>query len=132
MMEGFIPLTLLLKMKERKERQLMKYAAILLVGLLALTMGCGRPYTVGKHLDQAKVGQITPGTTTAGQVESLLGKPEKVEPTAGGQKYIYYYYQEKPAPWYRLTDVEQQRLEVTMAGGVVQRVNIVQQGINKP
>ncbi len=111
----------------------MKYWAILLMVSMAVTMGCAQTYSVGKHFDMANVSQITPGATTADQLVSLLGKPEKVEPMgSGGEKYIYYYYQEKPAPGYRLADVEQQRLEVSMMNSVVQRVNLVQQRIDKP
>jgi outer membrane protein assembly factor BamE (lipoprotein component of BamABCDE complex) len=111
----------------------MKYTAILLMVFMAVTMGCAQTYTVGNHVDLANVGQITPGKTTADQVVSILGKPEKVEPSgSGSEKYIYYYYREKPAPGYRLADVEQERLEVSIMDSVVQRVNLVQQRIEKP
>ncbi len=111
----------------------MKYWAIPLMVFAAVTIGCAQNYSAGRHFDLANVSQITPGKTTADQLVSLLGKPEKVSPSAsGGEKYIYYYYQEKPAPGYRLADVEQQRLEVSMMNSVVQRVNLVQQRIDKP
>ncbi len=109
-----------------------KIVAVFVIGLMAVIVGCGKPYVVGKPVNEAKLAQIQLGKSTADQVVSILGKPEKVEPApAGGEKYIYYYYQDKPTRFWRVSDVQEQRLEVTLKGGIVERVNLVGADTNK-
>ncbi len=67
-----------------------KVVAVLVIGLMVLIVGCGKPYVKGKPVDEAKIAQIQLGKSTTNQVVSLLGKPEKVEPVPGGEKYIYF------------------------------------------
>ncbi len=110
----------------------MKYVAVLFVCLMAFILGCGQPYTKSKPINQEKIAQINLGKSDANQVVSIMGKPDKVEPgKPGEEKYIYYYYQDKPTYFWRVNDVTEQRLEVTMSGGVAQRVNLVEQDVNK-
>lgn len=108
----------------------MRYVAIFLIGFMALTLGCTGPYTLGKPIEQGKLDQIVLGKTNGEQLVSILGQPNKKEPMKSGEeKYIYYYYQDKPNPWWRLSDQEEQRLEVIMASGIAQRIGFVQRGI---
>ncbi len=110
----------------------MRYAAIALIGVMILAAGCAAPYTFGKQIDQGKMNQIVLGKTNTDQLVSILGKPNKIEPVkAGVENYVYYYYQDKPTHWYKLNDAEEQRLIVTLASGTVQRINLVQQGIDE-
>ena len=110
----------------------MKYVAIFLIGFIALTFGCAGPYTFGKPIEQAKLDQIVFGKTNGQQLVSILGQPNKIEPgKSGEEKYIYYYYHDKPNYWWRLDNEQAQRLEVTVAGGVVQRMSMVGQGISE-
>jgi outer membrane protein assembly factor BamE (lipoprotein component of BamABCDE complex) len=110
----------------------MKYVAVLFIGLMAFILGCGKPYTKGKPISQEKIAQINLGKSDSSQVVSILGKPDKVEPgKPGEEKYIYFYYQDKPTHFWRVNDVKQQRLEVTLNRGIAQRVNLVEQDVNK-
>ncbi len=109
-----------------------KVAAVIFICLMAFIVGCAKPYTVGKPVTEAKIAQIQLGKSTADQVVSILGKPDKVEPGQPGQeRYIYFYYQDKPTKFWRVNDVTQQRLEVTLNGGIAQRVNLVEEDTAK-
>ncbi len=108
----------------------MKILAVLFICLMVAIAGC-QTYTKGTPITKEKVTQIQLGKTNAAQVVSILGKPDKVEPgQAGTEKYIYNYYQDKPSKWYKIDEITQQKLEVTLAGGVAQRISMVEQDKN--
>ncbi len=110
----------------------MKHVAVLFICLMAFILGCGQPYTKGKPVNQEKIAQINLGKSNGDQVVAILGKPDKVEKAIPGEeKYIYYYFQDKPTHFWRVNDVTEQRLEVTLKGGVAQRVNLVEQDTAK-
>ena len=58
--------------------------------------------------------------TTAQELESLMGKPYKVEKKqAGKEKYLYYYSYEEYLRWNVLPKATMQKLEVDLLNGVV-------------
>jgi len=63
----------------------MKYVLVVLISVIALSTGCGKPYVVGTPLEKAKVDQIVPGTTPEDKVVEMLGQPEKKEMTPSGE-----------------------------------------------
>jgi outer membrane protein assembly factor BamE (lipoprotein component of BamABCDE complex) len=118
--------------KEEKGGKNMKYVAVVFICLTAFILGCGQPYTVGKAVNQEKISQIDLGKSNADQVVSVLGKPDEVERgIPGEEKYIYRYYQDRPTHWWRINEVQEQRLEVTLKEGIAQRVNLVEQDTGK-
>ncbi len=98
----------------------MRIASLVLVILLAFTFSCGPIAWEGSKFDTAKRDQIVKNRTTAGELESLLGKPYKVEKMTGGkEKYIYYHKYEEYVHWYTLPKSTMQKLEVELMNGVV-------------
>ena len=98
----------------------MRIASVVLVVLLGLTFSCGPIMWEGNKFDTGKRDQIVKSRTTAGELESLFGKPYKVEKMGGGQeKYIYHYKHEEYIHWYTLPKVTMQKLEVDIINGVV-------------
>ena len=57
----------------------MRIASLVLVILLAFTFSCGPIWWEGNKFDATKRDQIVKNRTTAQELESLLGKPYKVE-----------------------------------------------------
>ena len=107
----------------------MKYLLLLLIPVIAFSIGCGKPYTVGTPLDRAKLDQIIPGTTNEDKVVEILGQPAKKETAGAGQmKYGYNYFSVEPRFWTK--DVERKNtLEVFTKDGVVQRYEIKREGV---
>jgi outer membrane protein assembly factor BamE (lipoprotein component of BamABCDE complex) len=69
---------------------MMKYLLLLLIPVMAFSIGCGMPYKVGTPVDKAKVDQIIPGTTSEDKVVEMLGQPAKKETVGEDQtKYVY-------------------------------------------
>ena len=108
----------------------MKYLLLLLVPVIAFSIGCGKPYMVGTPLDKAKVDQIIPGTTSEAKVVEMLGQPAKKETVEEGQmKYVYNYFSVEPKFWTK--DVEHKTaLEVLTQNGVVQRYDFKREGVD--
>ena len=57
----------------------MRIASLVLVILLAFTFSCGPIWGEGNKFDASKRDQIVKSRTTASELESLMGKPYKVE-----------------------------------------------------
>jgi hypothetical protein len=98
----------------------MRIASSVLVILSAFTFSCGPIWWEGNKFDASKRDQIVKNRTTASELESLMGKPYKVEKKQGGkEKYIYYYNHEEYLRWNVLPKSTMQRLAVDLANGVV-------------
>jgi hypothetical protein len=98
----------------------MRIASAVLVILLAFTFSCGPILWEGNKFEAAKREQIVKNRTTAGELESLLGKPYKVEKMAGGkERHIYYYKYEEYLHWYTLPKTVMQKLQVELTNGVI-------------
>jgi outer membrane protein assembly factor BamE (lipoprotein component of BamABCDE complex) len=107
----------------------MKYLAISVVVLVALTLGCAEMVVQGKAIDRAKMNQLVLGQTETGKVVEIFGKPDSVEKMAGGgEKYVYKYYQMKPHI-FRLDEVVKQRLDITIQDNRVQRYDLTAEGV---
>ncbi len=109
---------------------MMKYLMILLVPVIAFSLGCAKPYMVGTPIDKAKVDQLVPGTTTESKVTELFGQPEKKESMSSGQtKYVYSYYEEIPKIFTK--NIQHKTiLEILTGGGVVQKYDLKREAIN--
>ncbi|MGA2954898.1 MAG: outer membrane protein assembly factor BamE [Thermodesulfobacteriota bacterium] len=109
---------------------MMKYLLLLLIPVMAFSIGCGQPYMVGTPLDKAKVDQIIPGTTSEDKVVEMLGQPAKKETVGAGQmKYVYNYFSVEPRFWTK--NVERKTaLEVFTKDGVVQRYEFKREGVD--
>lgn len=108
----------------------MKYLLLLMIPVIAFSVGCGKPYMVGTPIDKAKVDQIIPGKTPEAKVVEMFGQPATKEAVAaGGMKYVYNYYSEEPRFWTKNV-VQKTRLEVFTKDGVVQRYEIKKEGID--
>jgi outer membrane protein assembly factor BamE (lipoprotein component of BamABCDE complex) len=109
---------------------MMKYLLLLLIPVMAFSIGCGKPYMVGTPVDRAKVDQIIPGTTSEDKVVEMLGQPEKKETVGAGQmKYVYNYFITEPRFWTKDV-VRKTTLEVFIQDGVVQRYEFKREGID--
>jgi len=109
----------------------MRYLAIPVVLLVALTFGCGETVTKGRAIDRAKIDQLVPGKTGTDKVVEVFGKPDSVEKMpAGGEKYVYQYYQLRPRI-FRHDDVFKERLDITIQDNMVQRYEITAEGARK-
>jgi outer membrane protein assembly factor BamE (lipoprotein component of BamABCDE complex) len=115
---------------KKERRKMMKCLLLLLIPVMAFSIGCGMPYTVGTPLDKAKVDQIIPGTTSEDKVVEMLGQPTKKEIVGEGQmKYVYIYYSVEPKFWVK--DVERKTaLEVLTQNGVVQKYEFKREGVD--
>ncbi len=106
----------------------MRYMRIMIVFLLAFSVGCGSMMVEGKKIDSAKLKQLTPGASSARKVEQLFGKPEKIENLPTGEQMYVYWYDMIKEPWYTSEAVDKQRLEVTVKDGIVQSYRLRTQG----
>ena len=108
----------------------MKFWMLLLIPVIAFSVGCGKPYYVGTPIDKSKLDQIVPGTTTEGKVVDLLGKPFKTEPAPGGMtKHVFTYYEEQPRFWTKNLQIKH-TLDVYTQGGVVQKYDLKKEGVD--
>ena len=108
----------------------MKYLLLVLISVIALSIGCGNPYVVGTPLEKAKVDQIVPGTTTEDKVVEMFGQPEKKEMTPSGEmKYVYSYFEEIPKFWTK-NQVRKNILEIYTKNGFVSKYDFRREGIN--
>ena len=109
----------------------MRFWMILLIPVIAFSIGCGKPIIMGTPIDKAKLEQIVPGTTPEGKVVELLGQPMKTEAVAGGMtKHTYSYYEEQPRFWSKNVQVKH-LLEVYTKGGVVQKYDMKKEGVDR-
>ena len=107
----------------------MKYWMLVLIPVLALSIGCGKPYITGTPIDKAKLEQIVPGTTPEAKVMEVFGAPFKQEMVGGGMtKYTYTYFEEYPRI-FRKNKVNKQTLDVYTQGGMVQKYDLKNEGI---
>ena len=108
----------------------MKYLLLMLIPVIAFSIGCGKPYVVGTPLDKAKLDQIIPGATSEDKVVEILGQPAMKETVGAGQmKSVYNYFSVEPRFWTK--DVERKTtLEVYTQNGVVQRYEFKREGID--
>jgi hypothetical protein len=107
----------------------MKYWMLVLIPVLALSIGCGKPTIMGSPIDKAKLEQIVPGTTTDSKLQEVFGQPFKTETVAGDMtKYTYTYFEEYPRV-FRKNKVTKQTLEVYTKGGMVQKYDLKNEGV---
>ncbi len=107
----------------------MKYLMLLLVPVIAFSIGCGKPYMVGTPVEKAKVDQIIPGTTQEDKIVEMFGQPAKKETTGAGEmKYVYNYFYEEPRFWTKNL-VRKTTLEIITKGGVVQKYDLKKEGV---
>jgi len=108
----------------------MKYWLLVLIAILAFTLGCGKPMITGTPIDKGKLEQIIPGTTKEAKVTEIFGEPFKKEMVAGGAtKYTYTYFEEHPRI-FRKNKVQKQTLELYTQGGVVQKYDLKNEGVD--
>jgi outer membrane protein assembly factor BamE (lipoprotein component of BamABCDE complex) len=108
----------------------MKYWLLVLVPVMAFTLGCGKPSIMGTPIDKAKLEQMVPGTTKEEKVTEVFGQPFKTEMVEGGMtKYIYTYYEEYPRI-FRKNKVNKQTLELYTRGGLVQKYDLKNEGVD--
>ena len=109
---------------------MMRYLMLLLIFVIAFSVGCAKPYIVGTPIEKARVDQIVPGTTQEYKVIEMFGQPAKKEMTGAGEtKYVYSYYEEMPRFWSK--NIQHKRtFEVFTKGGVVQKYNFKREGID--
>ncbi len=107
----------------------MKSLLLLLILVMAFSIGCAKPYMVGTPVDKAKVDQIVPGTTSEDKVVAVLGQPAQKETVGAGQmKYVYNYFSVEPRFWTK--DIERKTtLEVLTQNGVVQKYEFKREGV---
>ena len=109
----------------------MRFWMLLLIPVIAFSIGCGKPVVMGTPIDKAKVEQIVPGSTSETKVAELFGRPMKTEMVSGGlTKHTYSYYEETPRFWYKNVQVKQV-LEVYTKGGVVQKYDLKKEGVDR-
>jgi outer membrane protein assembly factor BamE (lipoprotein component of BamABCDE complex) len=107
----------------------MRYIAIPVVVLVALTFGCSQMVVQGRTIDRAKMNQLVPGQTQAEKVVEVFGKPDSVEKIAsGGEKYVYQYYQLRPH-FFKLDEVVKERLDVTIQDNMVWKYDLSAEGV---
>jgi outer membrane protein assembly factor BamE (lipoprotein component of BamABCDE complex) len=109
----------------------MKYWMLVLIPVMALSIGCGKSYQMGTPIDKAKLDQIVPGTTTDAKVMEIFGEPFKKEMVAGDMtKYTYTYFEDQPRFWSKNRNLKQ-TMELYTQGGVVQKYDLKNEGINR-
>jgi outer membrane protein assembly factor BamE (lipoprotein component of BamABCDE complex) len=106
----------------------MKFWMLLLIPVIAFSIGCGKPYTVGTPIEKAQLDQIVPGTSE-GKVTEVLGQPLKKEKvSADTTKYTYSYFEENPRVWTKYIVIKH-TLEVYAKGGMVQRYDLKKENV---
>lgn len=107
----------------------MRYLAIPVVVLVAITFGCSQMVVQGKAIDRAKVNQLVPGQTQAEKVVEVFGKPDGIEKIASGEeKYVYQYYQLRTRI-FKLDNVVKERLDIIIKDNRVQKYNLSAEGV---
>ena len=107
----------------------MKFWMLLLIPVIAFSIGCGKPYYVGTPIEKAKLDQLIPGTTPEGKVTDVFGQPFKKEAvSADTTKYVYTYFEQQPRVWTK-DIVIKHTLEVYAKGGMVQKYDLKKEGV---
>jgi outer membrane protein assembly factor BamE (lipoprotein component of BamABCDE complex) len=107
----------------------MKFWMLLLIPVIAFSIGCGKPYSVGTPIEKAQLDQIVPGTSE-GKVTEVFGQPLKKEKvSADTTKYTYSYFEEQPRVWTK-NIVIKHTLEVYAKGGMVQKYDLKKEGVD--
>jgi outer membrane protein assembly factor BamE (lipoprotein component of BamABCDE complex) len=102
---------------------------ILLIPVIAFSIGCGKPIIQGTPIDKAKLEQIVPGTTSEAKVTELFGQPFKTEMVSGGvTKKTYSYFEEHPRIFRKNVQIKH-ILDVYSQGGVVQKYDLKKEGV---
>jgi len=108
----------------------MKFWMLLLIPVIAFSIGCGKPYIMGTPIDQAKLDQITPGTSEA-KVTEVFGQPFKKEAvSADTTKYVYTYFEEQPRILRKNIQIKH-TLDVYAKGGKVEKYDLKKEGIDE-
>ncbi len=109
----------------------MKYWMLVLIPVLALSIGCGKPYVTGTPVEKSKLDQIVPGQSPEAKVTQVFGEPFKKEAVEGDMtRYTYTYFKEEPRFWTK-NKVTKQTLEIYTKAGVVQKYNLKDEGIGE-
>ncbi len=107
----------------------MKFWMLLLIPVIAFSIGCGKPIMMGTPIDKAKLDQLVPGKTPEAKVTELFGQPFKKEMVSGDMtKYTYGYYEETPRI-FRKNVQSKQILDVYTQGGTVLKYDLRKEGI---
>jgi len=107
----------------------MKFWMLLLIPVIAFSIGCGKPAMMGTPIEKAKLDQIVPGTPE-GKVVEVFGQPFKKEAvSADTTKYVYTYFEEQPRVWTK-NIVTKHTLEVYAKGGMVQKYELKKEGVD--
>ncbi len=107
----------------------MKFWMLLLIPIMAFSIGCGKPIIMGTPIDKAKVDQIVPGTTSEAQVKQIFGPPDKTEMVSGDvTKHTYSYYEEHPRIIRKDVQIKHV-LDVYTQKGVVQKYDLRREGV---
>ena len=108
----------------------MKYWIFVLIPVLALSLGCGKPYVMGTPIDKSRMAQIVPGASPEAKVTEIFGEPFKKEMVEGDMtKYTYTYYMEEPRFWSK-NKVTKQTLDVYTKDGLVRKYDLKNEGIS--
>jgi outer membrane protein assembly factor BamE (lipoprotein component of BamABCDE complex) len=106
-----------------------KYLLFALIPVIALAIGCGKPYFIGTPIDKSKVDQIVPGTTTEAKLIEMFGQPASKDTVAGEIRYTYSHYENHPKFWMKDV-VYKSTLQVFAKNGVVQRYDFRKEGVD--
>jgi len=102
----------------------MRYLTVLLILIVGFTFSCAPAVTKGRAIDKAKMDQLVVGETKVEKLVEIFGEPDKKETVKPGEeKYTYTYYRLIPH-WWTKDEVQDQKLEVTIVGGVVMKFNL--------
>jgi len=108
----------------------MKFWMLVLIPLIAFSIGCAKPYYVGTPIEKSKLDQIIPGTTTESKVIELFGQPFKTEGAPGGvTKHVFTYYEEQPKIFTKNVQIKH-TLDLYTQGGVVQKYDLKKEGVD--
>jgi len=107
----------------------MRFWMLLLIPVIAFSIGCGKPIIQGTPIDKAKLEQIVPGTTSEAKVAEILGPPFKTEMVSGGvTKSTYSYYEEHPRIFRKNVQIKHV-LDVYSQKGVVLKYDLRKEGV---
>lgn len=106
-----------------------KYLLFALIPVIALAVGCGKPYFIGTPIDKSKVDQIQPGTTSEAKLTEMFGQPASKDNVAGETRYTYSYYESHPKFWSKDV-VYKSTLQIFAKNGVVQRYDFRREGVD--
>ncbi len=99
----------------------MKYASLIFVILLGLTISCGPTIVEGNKIDTKKMRELIKGQSSKAEVFQKLGQPAKVEKLPGDvEKFVYHYYYEEYTHWWTLPRMYKQNLEVIVKEDIFQ------------